>query len=105
MLDLSGHVCEPCRGNGSTEYRVAKYHLFWVKLDENATTCGKFQHAFADHAMSRTQALRWHMSSDGTTLVEKKQRSGRPSTTRIGDDAARVREYVRSERRLSQNDY
>jgi len=72
---------------------------------ENATTHGKLQQDFGDHAMSRTQAFRWHnIFSDGRTLVENEQRSGRPSTTRTGVNAARVREHVRSERRLSRND-
>jgi hypothetical protein len=98
-------VCKPCRGKGITKYRAAECHLFLcVKLGENATTThGQRQQAFGHHAMSREQAFRLHdMISEGRTLVEDGQRSGRP-TTRIGDNAARVREHVRSERRLSQN--
>ena len=30
VLDVSGHVCEPCRGKGSTEHRAAVCHLFCV---------------------------------------------------------------------------
>jgi len=92
-------VCKPCRGKGITEYRAAECHLFCVKLGENATTThGQLQQAFGHHAMSKEQAFRWHdMFSEGRTLVEDGQRSGRPSTTRIGDNAARVREHVRSE--------
>jgi hypothetical protein len=41
------------------------------------------------------------MFSGGRTLVEDEQRSGQPSTTRTGDNTARVRELVRSDRRLT----
>ena len=41
------------------------------------------------------------MFSEGRTLVEDEQRSGRPSATRTGDNTARVRELVRSDRRLA----
>jgi len=52
--------------------------------------------------MSRAQAFRWHkMFSEGRTIVEDEQRSGRPSTTRTSDNTARVRELVQSERRLT----
>ena len=77
-----------------------------VKLGENATkTHGKLRQTFGDDAMSRAQAFRWHkMFSEGKAAVEDEQRSGRPSTTRTGDNKTRVRELVRPDRRLSQND-
>ena len=76
-----------------------------IKLGDNATTThGKLQRAFGDDAMSRAQAFRWHkMFSEGRTLVEDEQRSGRPSTTRTRNNTARVRELVRSDRRLTIN--
>ena len=52
--------------------------------------------------MSRTQAFRWHkVFSEGRIFVEDEQRSGQPSATRTGDNTARVRELVRSDRRLA----
>jgi len=52
--------------------------------------------------MSRAQAFRWHkMFSESRKLVEDGQRSGRPSTARTGDNTARERELVRSDRRLT----
>jgi len=77
--------------------------LFCVKLGDSATTThGKLQQAFGDDAMSRAQAFRWHkIFSEGRTIVEDEQRSGRPSTTRTSDNTARVRELVRSDRRLT----
>jgi GH24 family phage-related lysozyme (muramidase) len=41
------------------------------------------------------------MCSEGRTLAEDEQSSGRPSATRIGDNTARVGELVRSDRRLT----
>ena len=52
--------------------------------------------------MSRAQAFRCHkLFSEGRTLVEEEQRSGWPSTTRRADKAARVREFARSDLRLT----
>jgi hypothetical protein len=39
--------------------------------------------------------------SEDRTLIEDEQRSGRPSTTRTGDNTTRVRELVRSDRILT----
>jgi len=41
------------------------------------------------------------MFSEGRKLVEDEQRSGRSSIARAGDNTARERELVRSERRLT----
>ena len=77
--------------------------FFCVKLCDNATTTHvKLQQAFAEVAMSRAQTFRWlKMFTESRTFVEDEQRSGRPSTTRRGDNTARVRELVRSHRRLT----
>ena len=94
VRDISGRVCEPCRGNGITEHLAAVCHLFCGKLGVNAITKhGKLQQAFGDDSVSRARAFRWHnMLSDGKTVVEDEQHSGRPSTTRTGDNTARVRD-------------
>jgi hypothetical protein len=59
---MSGHVCEPCHGNGSTEHNKTLCHFFFcVKLGDNATTTrGKLQQAFGDDAVSRAQTFCWH---------------------------------------------
>ena len=52
--------------------------------------------------MWKAQAFRWQkMFSEGRILLEGEQRSGWPSATRTGDNTARVRELVRSDRRLA----
>jgi len=96
-------VCEPRHENGSTEYRSAVCHLFCVKFGDCVTTTrGKLQQTFGDGAVSRAQAFRWHkMFSEGRTIVEDEQRSGRPSTTRTSDNTTRVQELVRADRRLT----
>jgi hypothetical protein len=74
-----------------------------VKLcDITTTTYGKLRQAFGDDATSRARGIRWHkMFSEGRTLIEDEQRSERPSATRTGYTTARVREMVRSDRRLT----
>jgi len=101
---MSRVVCEPCHGKGSTQYRAAVCHFcVCVKLGDNATTThGKVQQAFGDDAMSKAQAFRWHrIFSEGRTVVEYEQRSGWPATAWRGDNAAWVRDLVRSDRRLT----
>jgi len=103
VRDMSGGVCEPCNGNGSTEHRPTKcMPPFYVKLDDIATTThGKLQQTFGDNTMSKAQTFRWHkMLSEGKNFIEVEQRSGRPSATWTGDNTARVRERGRSDRRL-----
>ena len=77
--------------------------FFCVKLGHNATTTrGNLQQAFGDDEVSRAQAFCWQkMFSEGRTLVEDEQRSGRPSATRTSDNTAQVRELVRFDRRLT----
>ena len=77
--------------------------LFCVKLGDSATrTHGKLQQVFGDDAMSRAQTFRCHKTfSQGRTIAEVEQRSGRPSATRTSDSTARVCELVRSDRRLT----
>ena len=94
---------KPCRGSCSTEHNPDICHLFCAKLGYNATTThGKLQQAFGVDAMSRAQAFHWHkMFSEGRNLLEDEQRCGRPSSTRTGDNTARVTKLFRSNRRLT----
>jgi hypothetical protein len=103
VLDTSGGVCEPRHENGSTEHGAAVCHFVCVKLGDNATkTNGKLRQAFVYDAMSRAHAFRWHkMFCEGRTLVEDEQRSGLPLATCTGDNTARIRELVQSDRRLT----
>jgi hypothetical protein len=102
VLDMSGGVSEPGHESGCTEHRAAVCHRFLcVKLGDIVTTArGKLQQGFGEYAVSRAKAFCWHnMFYEGRTLAEDEQRSGRPSATQTGDNTARVRELVRSDRR------
>ena len=89
--------------NITQRYAICVCVCVCVKLGDSATTAyGKLQQAFGDDAMSKAQAFRWHkMFSEGRTLVEDEQHSGRPSATGTGDNTAWVRETVRADRRLT----
>jgi len=70
-----------------------RYAIFFcVKFGDCVTTThGKRQQTFGGDAMSRAQAFRWHkMCSEGGTIVEGEQRSGRTSTKRTSDNTERV---------------
>jgi hypothetical protein len=76
---------------------------FCVKLNENATeTCEKLKRAYGEHAVSRTQVFRWHKAFlDGRESVEDEPRSGRPCTSKTDENVTKVRDLVRSDRRLT----
>jgi len=76
---------------------------FCVKLNENATeTCEKLRSAFGEHALSRTQVFRWHkVFLDGRESVEDEPLCGRPCTSEKDDNVSKVRDLVRSDRRLT----
>ena len=58
--------------------------------------------AFGEEAMCRTQTYKWWKRfKEGRTLVDDDPRSGRPSTSKTDDNVAKVREVIRSNRRLT----
>lgn len=76
---------------------------FCVKLGKNATeTFQMLQEAFKDDCISRSQSGRWHKAfKEGREEVADEPRSGRPTTARTDENVDRVREVLRSDRRLS----
>jgi len=76
---------------------------FCVKLNENATeTYEKLRRAYGEHALSRTQVFRWHKAFlDGRESVEDEPRCGRPCTSKTDENVTKVRDLVRSDRRLT----
>jgi len=73
---------------------------FCVILNENATE--KLKRAYGERAVSRTQVCRWHKSFlDGRESEEDEPRSGRPCTSKTEENVTKVRNLVRSDRRLT----
>ena len=76
---------------------------FCVKLNENATeTYEKLRRACGEHALLRTQVFGWHKAFlDGRESVEDEPRCGRPCTSKTDENVTKVRDIVRSDRRLT----
>lgn len=76
---------------------------FCFRLGHSATeTFAKLQQAYGDSVLSRAQVFRWFKAfSEGKESMEDEPRSGRPSTARTDENVDRIRELVRSDRRLT----
>ncbi|XP_054720558.1 protein GVQW3-like [Uloborus diversus] len=87
--------------DGNLEQRYAI--KFCVRLNKTASeTLVMIQDAFKEEAMSRAAVFHWHKRfKDGRQNVEDDDRSGRPSTSRTDNNVDRVRQLLKSDRRLS----
>ncbi|GFW74467.1 HTH_48 domain-containing protein [Trichonephila clavipes] len=76
---------------------------FCFRLGHNATeTFAKLQPAYGDSVLSRAQIFRWFNAfSEGRESIEDEPRSGRPSVSKTAENVVRVRDLVRSDRRLT----
>ncbi|GFW18654.1 protein GVQW3 [Trichonephila clavipes] len=76
---------------------------FCVRLGKNATeTFHMLQEAFKDDCISRSKSGKWHKAfKEGREEVADEPRSGRPTTARTEQNVDRVREVLRTDRRLS----
>ena len=76
---------------------------FLVRLGKTPTeTFNLLQEVYGDATMSRTRIFEWHKRfREGREDVEDDPKSGRPTTSRINENVERVREKVRSDRRLT----
>ena len=76
---------------------------FLVRLGKTPTeTFNSLQEVFGDATMSRTRIFAWHKRfREEREDVEDNPRSGRPTTSRTNENVERVREKVRSDRRLT----
>nr|CAH7720081.1 unnamed protein product [Callosobruchus chinensis] len=76
---------------------------FCVKLGKTATeTLGMLKDAYGDAAMSRSTVFEWHkLFREGRELVEDDQRAGRPSTSRIGENVAKVKALLDTDHRTN----
>ena len=76
---------------------------FCVKIGKYVTeTFEILKIAFGEEAMCRTHTYeRWKRFKEGRTSVDDDPRSGRPSTSKTDDNVAKVRDVIRSNRRLT----
>ena len=76
---------------------------FFVRLEGTPAQALKLlEEVYGDDTMSRTRLFEWHRRfKQGREEVEDDHRSGKPSTSRTDKNAERVRQKVRSERRLT----
>jgi len=75
---------------------------FCAKLGKSGSeTLQLLRTAYGDAVLYSAQVFRWHKAfKDGRESVEDKQRAGRPSTSRIEDNVARVKAVLDRDRRL-----
>ena len=76
---------------------------FFVRLGKTPTEALKLlQEVYGNDTMSRTCFLEWHKRfKEGREEVEDDHRIGRPSTSRADKNVERMRQKVRSDRRLT----
>ena len=76
---------------------------FFVRLGKTLTETFKLlQEIYKDATVSRTRIFKWHKRfKEGREDVEDDPRSKRPTTSRTNENVERVREKVRSDRRLT----
>jgi len=77
---------------------------FCVKIGKSVIeTFEMLKIAFREEAMGMTQTYEWwkHFKEGRTLVDDDDPRSGRPSTSKSDDNVAKVREVIRSNRRLT----
>jgi len=79
---------------------------FCVKIGKSVTeTFEMLKIAFREEAMARIQTYEWlERFKKGRTSVHDDPLSGRPSTSKTGDNVAKIRDVIRSNRRLTVRD-
>jgi len=79
------------------------YMKFCVKIGKYVTeTFEMLKITFEEEAMCRTQTYEWWKCfKEGRTSDDDDPRSGRPSMSKTDDSVAKVREVIRSNRRLT----
>ncbi|GFV76466.1 protein GVQW3 [Trichonephila clavipes] len=76
---------------------------FCFRLGHNTTeSFPNLQHAYGDSVLSRAQVFRWFKAFlEGRESIEDEPHSERPSVSKTAENVVRVRDIVRSDRRLA----
>jgi len=76
---------------------------FYDKLGEiGIETFNKLKQAYGEHALSRSQVLKWYKAfSEGCESIKDEPHSGRPSTSKTDNNVEKVRALVHSDRQLT----
>lgn len=93
-----------CYANVANKKMEQRINLkFLVKLRKSPTECFKLlKEVYGKDVMSRARVFEWHKRfKSGREEVEDDPRSGRPSTSKTDENIARVKQLVRSDRRLT----
>ena len=86
--------------NLKTEQRVNL--KFLVKLNKTVTECLQMlPDVYREDCVSRARVFEWHKRfTEGRMSVEDHKRTGRPNTSRTGENMERINRIVRQDRRL-----
>ena len=93
-----------CYKTVSSSRMEQQIHLkFLIKLRKTPTECFKLlKKVYGKDVMSRTQIFEWHKRFEkGREEVENDPKTERPFTTRTYENITRVKQLVRSDRRLT----
>ncbi|GFX02026.1 putative mariner transposase [Trichonephila clavipes] len=103
--NLVYEVCKLSNETGSVVFDLATLGEWDMegRLGHNATkTFSKLQQAYGNSVLSRAQVFRWFKAfSEGRELIEDEPRSRRPSVSKTAENVVRLRDLVRSDRRLT----
>ena len=99
LIEFLGHMEFNCRKTIEQRINIK----FCVKLGKTATeTLKMLRDVYGDSSMSRTRVFEWHKRFvEGREDVEDDPKSGRPCTSTTDTNIEKVRQLVRSDRRLT----
>ncbi|GFV31881.1 HTH_48 domain-containing protein [Trichonephila clavipes] len=105
QLQTEYEVCKLSNETSSVVFDVAtlgKWDTDGRIGHDTTETFAKLQQAYGDSVLSRVQVFRrFKAFSEGRESIEDEPRSKRPSVSKTAENVVRVRDHVRSDRRLT----